>query len=147
VENCHELGLPIHVVTVTFKGRADGGLTDAEKYINGKWQTVTILRPWNAFDLYAELAMDGLGSLPYPLRFALAPLHALASGLRYVVVLGNGYDLYTAIFIHKPWRLVIRQNTFDICEPEKTIAVDVEVKMGVYGENLLVLDIDSTTNT
>ena len=147
MENCPESGLPIHVVTVTFKGRADGGLLDAEKYINGKWQTVSILRPWNALDLYAELAMDGFGSLPYPLRLALAPLHALTSGLRYVVVLGNGCNLYTAIFIHKPWRLAVRRNTFDVYEPGKTIAVDVEVKMRIYGEDLLVLDIDGITNT
>ncbi|MEM3549222.1 MAG: hypothetical protein QXJ23_09495 [Thermofilum sp.] len=147
MENCPESGLPIHVVTVTFRGRADGGLLDAEKYINGKWQNVSILRPWSVLDLYAELAMDDLGSLPYPLRLLLAPLHALASGLRYVVVLGNGCHLYTAVFIHKPWRLAVRRNAFDVYEPGKTIAVDVEVKMGVYGENLLVLDIDGITNT
>ncbi|MEM3973734.1 MAG: hypothetical protein QW320_05135 [Ignisphaera sp.] len=135
------------MVTVTFRGRADGGLLDAEKYINGKWQNVSILRPWSVLDLYAELAMDDLGSLPYPLRLLLAPLHALASGLRYVVVLGNGCHLYTAVFIHKPWRLAVRRNAFDVYEPGKTIAVDVEVKMGVYGENLLVLDIDGITNT
>ncbi|MCI4409199.1 MAG: hypothetical protein JHC26_08915 [Thermofilum sp.] len=150
MENCPESGLPIHVVTVTFRGRADSGLLDAEKYINGKWQTVSILRPWNALDLYAELAMDGLGSLPYPLRLALAPLHALTSGLRYVIMLDNGRNFYTTVFIHKPWRLAVRQNVFNIYEPEKIIAVNVEIKIGVYGENLIVLDLlnlDGITNT
>jgi hypothetical protein len=147
MENCAEPGLPVHVVTVTFRGRADGGLFEAEKYINGKWKKVSILRPWSALALYAELAMDGFGSLPYPLRLILAPLHALASGLRYIVVLGNGCHIYTAIFIHEPWRLAVRRNAFDVYVPGKTTAVDVEVKMRVYGEDLLVLDIDDISNT
>jgi len=139
--------LPVHVTTIQFKGRADGGLVEAEKYVYGKWQNVAILRPWSALDLYAELAMDGFESLPYPLRLILVPLHVLASRLRYVVVLGNGCYLFTAVFVYKPWRLAVRRNTFDVYTPGEATAVGVEVKMRVYGENLLVLDIDDITNT
>jgi hypothetical protein len=139
--------LPVHVTTIHFKGRADGGLVEAEKYVNGRWQNVAIFRPWNAFSLYAELAMDDSVSLPYPLRLILAPLHMLASGLRYVVVLGNGCHLFTTMFVYKPWRLAVRKNTFEVYTPGKTIAVDVGVKMHVYGEDMLVLDIDDITNT
>jgi hypothetical protein len=139
--------LPVHAITIHFKGRADGGLVEAEKYINGKWQNVAIFKPWDALVIYAELVMNDSGSLPYPLRLLLAPLHMLVNGLRYVVVLGNGCYLFTIVFVYKPWRLAVRKNAFDVYTPGKTIDVDVEVKMHVYGEDLLVLDIDAITNT